>query len=70
MAYLYLHDPDGKSRDRRFDGFCFLLPKSKRSHMYIQRGDIFISLFIALRHTSYDKQYILYKTGTTWQHTI
>lgn len=56
--------------ERRFDDFCFLLPKSTRSKMYIQRIDIFISIFIALIRSSYEKQYILYNTGTTWRHSI
>lgn len=38
--------------------------------MYIQRIDIFISIFIALIRSSYEKQYILYNTGTTWRHSI
>lgn len=38
--------------------------------MYIQRIDVFISIFIALIRSSYEKQYILYNTGTTWRHTI
>lgn len=57
--------------ERRFDVFLIFYCLNLQDHkMYIQRIDIFISIFIALIRSSYEKQYILYNTGTTWRHTM
>lgn len=60
LWHSYLDGPDGKSRDMGYRKtiwwFLFFYCLNLQDHkMYIQRIDIFISIFIALIRSSYEK---------------